>query len=119
MMSDPFEATVAGGREQAWSLQASRDRGWVPEGSNDREGRTTSAATAGAQPRRRSREPKSVSYFVSSPGAISSEERDASTQQGKFGILSLLQAQLRQDLPSLICDLNSGKVLTSNPECER
>lgn len=58
------------------------------------------------------------STFVSSPGAFSSETRDATLHQGKFDMSSVLQMQLRgKEPPSLVCDIAGLKVLHSNDEC--
>jgi len=60
---------------------------------------------------------QNASYFVSSPGAVSSETRDASIHQGKFDMCRLLQFHLPQDTPSLVCDVTSGQVIVTNAEC--
>jgi len=62
--------------------------------------------------------PPAANRFVSSPAAVSSKERDASTQQGKFGFRGMMQAKLGNDTPCLVCDLSSGQVLASNPLCD-
>jgi len=73
--------------------------------------------TASAAPRRPKKQ-KNASFFVSSPGAISSDTRDASVQQGRFDMASVLQMQLSQDTPCLVCDLSGGTVMITNVECE-
>jgi len=67
---------------------------------------------------RRPKKQKNASFFVSSPGAISSDTRDASVQQGKFDMASVLQMQLSQDIPCLACDLSGGTIMVTNMECE-
>jgi len=67
---------------------------------------------------RRPKKHKNASFFVSSPGAISSDTRDASVQQGKFDMASVLQMQLSQDIPCLVCDLSGGTIMVTNMECE-
>lgn len=64
------------------------------------------------------RNKKGATYFVSSPGAISSDTRDARFQQGKFDMGSMLQMHLRQDRPALVCDISGGQVMVTNYECE-
>merc|ERR1712032_539418 len=68
--------------------------------------------------RRLPRTKKAASFFVSSPGAFSSETRDASIHQGKYDMCGVLQMQLRQGTPCLVCDISSGKVMVTNIECE-
>lgn len=68
--------------------------------------------------RRMPRAHKSASFFVSSPGAFSSETRDASIHQGKFDMCSVLQTQLRHGSPCLVLDISGGQVMVSNNECE-
>lgn len=65
------------------------------------------------------RSKKGASLFMSSPGALSSETRDASINQGKYDMAGVLQMQLRQDAPCLVCDISSGIVMVTNIECER
>ena len=43
---------------------------------------------------------------------------DALLHQGKFGMGSVLQTQLRSDLPCLICDFSTDRVLLSNLQCD-
>jgi len=57
-------------------------------------------------------------FFVSAPGAFSSDTRDASIHQGKFDMGSVLQTQLPQDVACLVCDIETGKILVSNEACE-
>lgn len=61
---------------------------------------------------------KTAGYFVSSPGAFSSEDRDASKHQGKFDMGTVYQAQLRTDRHCMVVDLANGRVLFSNNLCE-
>uniref|UniRef100_A0A7S4Q5M1 Uncharacterized protein n=1 Tax=Alexandrium monilatum TaxID=311494 RepID=A0A7S4Q5M1_9DINO len=61
---------------------------------------------------------KQAAAFFSSPGAISSVDRDASKCQGKFDMSSLYQAQLRTDQPCMIVDFSNGLVLLSNALCD-
>mmetsp|Transcript_115395 Transcript_115395/g.203684 ORF Transcript_115395/g.203684 Transcript_115395/m.203684 type:complete len:1219 (+) Transcript_115395:108-3764(+) len=68
--------------------------------------------------RRLDRKNKNASFFVSSPGAFSSETRDASIHQGKFDMSTVLQTQLRQGSPCLVCDISGGQVMVTNTECE-
>lgn len=56
--------------------------------------------------------------FVSTPAAFSSETRDARLHQGKFDMCSVLQMQMAQDRPCLVCDISGGQVMTANQECE-
>mmetsp|Transcript_55852 Transcript_55852/g.103375 ORF Transcript_55852/g.103375 Transcript_55852/m.103375 type:complete len:977 (-) Transcript_55852:126-3056(-) len=58
------------------------------------------------------------SYFVSSPAAVSSDTRDASTHQGKFDLPSILQTHLLRDVPCLVCDISSGQVMVANSKCD-
>lgn len=55
--------------------------------------------------------------YVSSPGAISTLERDASKFQGRFD-MALYKAQLRTDRCCLIVDFATGRVLFSNALCD-
>jgi len=57
-------------------------------------------------------------FFVSSPGAISSETRDASLHQGKFDMCSVLQMQLSKRQPCLVCDISGGQIMVANDKCE-
>jgi len=68
--------------------------------------------------RRLPRAKKSASFYVSSPGAFSSETRDACIHQGKFDMGSVLQMQLPRDTPCLVCDISGGQVMVTNVECE-
>lgn len=61
---------------------------------------------------------KTASSFFSSPGAISSEDRDASKCQGKFDMCGLYQAQLRTDRPCMMVDFSNGLILLSNTLCD-
>jgi len=61
---------------------------------------------------------KNAGFYVSSPGAISTEDRDASKCQGKFDMSTLYQAQLRTDRHCMIVDFSSGRVLQSNELCD-
>jgi len=67
--------------------------------------------------RQQTKTPKNPSMFVSSPGAFSSEVRDASKDQGKFDRATLYQAQLQSDQHCLIVDLSSLRVLFANSRC--
>lgn len=58
-------------------------------------------------------------FYVSCPGGLSSSTRDASIHQGKFDMCSVLQAKMRQDAPSLVCDISSGQVMVTNTECDQ
>jgi len=78
----------------------------------------TKVARAVGTGRRLNRAKKTASFFVSSPGAISSESRDASIQQGKFDMSSVLQTQLKQDTPCLVFDISTGKIQATNAECD-
>lgn len=64
------------------------------------------------------RNKKAATFFVSSPGAFSSETRDARFQQGKFDMGNVLQMQLSQDRPNLVCDISTGLVMVTNCEVE-
>jgi len=68
--------------------------------------------------RRIQRTKKAASYFVSAPGAFSSDTRDASIHQGRFDMHSVLQTQLRQEVPCLVCDVSGGQLMVTNSECE-
>lgn len=85
--------------------------------SEQGEGATKVARAVGTG-RRLGRTKKNASFFVSSPGAISSESRDASIQQGKFDMSSVLQTQLNQDTPCLVFDISTGQVQATNAECD-
>jgi len=66
----------------------------------------------------RIRKKAAPTYFVSSPGAVSSETRDASIHQGKFDLPSILQTQLLRDVPCLVCDISAGQVMVANSKCD-
>jgi len=68
--------------------------------------------------RKARRTPKASAQFVSSPGAFSSQDFDASKHQGKFDMGFLYQAELRNDRPSLIVDIYNGRVLFTNSLCD-
>lgn len=59
-----------------------------------------------------------AAYFFSSPGAVSSADRDASTEQGKYDMGTLLHAQLSAATPCLIYNIFSGEVMLTNHLCE-
>jgi len=61
---------------------------------------------------------KGASFFVTAPGAFSSEERDASRDQGRFDLGTLYQTQLRNDRYCMIVDFANGRVLFSNALCD-
>jgi hypothetical protein len=61
---------------------------------------------------------RTASFFVSSPAALSSDARDMGIHQGKFDMCSVLQTQLKQGSPSLVCDISGGSVMVTNNECE-
>eukprot|EP00403_Amphidinium_massartii_P048140 CAMPEP_0178461408 /NCGR_PEP_ID=MMETSP0689_2-20121128/49292_1 /TAXON_ID=160604 /ORGANISM="Amphidinium massartii, Strain CS-259" /LENGTH=1175 /DNA_ID=CAMNT_0020088239 /DNA_START=1 /DNA_END=3524 /DNA_ORIENTATION=+ len=60
---------------------------------------------------------RSSLFFVSSPGALSSEDRDVLSGQGRFDMGALCQAQLRTERHCLIVDFATGRVLFSNQLC--
>ncbi|CAK0888960.1 unnamed protein product, partial [Prorocentrum cordatum] len=68
---------------------------------------------------RRSAKQRGNAMFISTPGAISCPERDASTRQGRFDLGFVYQERLRTDRPCLIADLASGRVLFTNEACDR
>mmetsp|Transcript_29633 Transcript_29633/g.64469 ORF Transcript_29633/g.64469 Transcript_29633/m.64469 type:complete len:1233 (-) Transcript_29633:68-3766(-) len=57
-------------------------------------------------------------YFASSPGAFSSESRDASRHQGKFDMHTLYQARLRSDRHCVVVDFATSRVLFSSALCD-
>jgi hypothetical protein len=61
---------------------------------------------------------KTQSGFVSSPGALSSGDRDASKHQGKFDMGALYQAQMDIDKYCMMVDFYNGRVLFSNTLCD-
>jgi len=62
--------------------------------------------------------PKVQSSYTTSPGAISSVDRDALKHQGKFDMTALIQARLRGDQYTVIADFNDGRVLFSSEAAE-
>jgi len=68
---------------------------------------------------RKKKEKKGALSFMSSPGAMSSSEtRDPRIHQGKFDMSSVLKMQLRQDVPSLVCDISACQVVVTNVVCD-
>jgi len=76
------------------------------------------AKARGPDGRKLTRTKKAATFFVSSPGAFSSETRDASIHQGKFDMCSVLQTQLKPGTPSLVADISGAQVMVTNTECE-
>jgi len=64
---------------------------------------------------------RAASTFLSSPGAFSSDTRDALLHQGKFDMSTVLQMHLwGKEPPSLVCDIAAEfQVLHANEECEK
>lgn len=60
-----------------------------------------------------------ASYHFSSPGAFSSDTRDARKQQGKFDQFAVLHMHLLDNKPCLICDISNGILLLTNDLCEQ
>eukprot|EP00929_Paragymnodinium_shiwhaense_P100116 TRINITY_DN62170_c0_g4_i5.p1 TRINITY_DN62170_c0_g4~~TRINITY_DN62170_c0_g4_i5.p1 ORF type:complete len:292 (+),score=48.08 TRINITY_DN62170_c0_g4_i5:75-950(+) len=58
--------------------------------------------------------PPHRSMFVTSPGAFSSEDRDARSGQGKFDLWAMYQSRLQVDTPCMIVDFQLGRILFSN-----
>lgn len=62
---------------------------------------------------------KKAGFFVSAPGAtMSSEFRDASTQQGRFDLCSMLKTYVLCDEPAVIANLSTRQVLLTNQELD-
>jgi hypothetical protein len=60
---------------------------------------------------------KSMSGYVSMPGALSSADRDV-FHQGKYDMGSLYQAQLETDQYCMVVDFYNGRIIFSNALCE-
>jgi hypothetical protein len=57
-------------------------------------------------------------FFVSSPGAfVSTDTRDGGRYVSKVDRESTLHSQLPVGIPSLVCDIFSSKIMTTNAEC--
>lgn len=69
--------------------------------------------------RRLRKPPKNANMFISSPAAVTTEDRDASKHQGRFDMGTLYLAQLRTDKNCMIVDFASGRVLFSNALCDQ
>jgi len=61
---------------------------------------------------------KITSNFVTTPGALSSDDRDASKHQGKFDMGALYQAQLESDKFCMIVDFYKSRIVFSNALCD-
>lgn len=70
------------------------------------------------QAEKKLRSPRPNGIFLTSPGAISTDDRDASKRQGKFDMGRLYQARLRTDRHCMIVDFSDGRVLLSNELCD-
>eukprot|EP00928_Gymnodinium_smaydae_P025383 TRINITY_DN2022_c1_g1_i1.p1 TRINITY_DN2022_c1_g1~~TRINITY_DN2022_c1_g1_i1.p1 ORF type:complete len:620 (+),score=98.24 TRINITY_DN2022_c1_g1_i1:65-1924(+) len=60
-----------------------------------------------------------TNYHFSSPGAFSSDTRDASKQQGKFDKCVVLHMHLLDDKACMIIDISNGTMLLTNELCEQ
>lgn len=59
-----------------------------------------------------------AAFYMSSPGALSTADRDATLHQGRFDMGSLYQTQLRNDRYCLIVDFSNGRIQFSNELCD-
>jgi hypothetical protein len=74
---------------------------------------TMSIAERHRQTRLQKRKNPRFNTFLTSPPAISSEDRDTS-EQGRFDMSALYQMQLRNDRYCMIVDFANGRILSSN-----
>jgi len=71
-----------------------------------------------AEPMKCRTEMKLGGPFMSSPGAISTKDRDALRTPDKYDMITLCQEQLRRDRNCMIVDFSNGRVLLSNALCD-
>eukprot|EP00929_Paragymnodinium_shiwhaense_P029376 TRINITY_DN16842_c0_g3_i1.p1 TRINITY_DN16842_c0_g3~~TRINITY_DN16842_c0_g3_i1.p1 ORF type:complete len:1199 (+),score=294.11 TRINITY_DN16842_c0_g3_i1:79-3675(+) len=111
--NDPFDDT------EPPSMPTSIANWMNPHGSPA--GELSAAAQRRLQRRQQRKEAKAgiadSSFYLSTPAALSSEDREASTQQGKFDMSLLLQHQLPQDRCSVVCDINQGHIISFTQLC--
>jgi len=62
--------------------------------------------------------PRDPNAFITSPAAFTSEDRDASKEQGRFDLGTIYKAKLKEDRYCMIVDLTSVRVLFSSQLCE-
>jgi len=62
--------------------------------------------------------PRDPNAYITSPAALTSEDRDASKEQGKFDLATIYKAKLRGDQYCMIVDLTATRVLFTSPFCE-
>lgn len=90
----------------------------MPPTQIDAETPAEDVPTSAASSVSRRRGKKNMSLYVSSPGAFSSDSRDAAVQQGKFDMCSVLKMRLVKGQPGLVCDISGGRVVLTNSECD-
>jgi len=62
--------------------------------------------------------PRDPNAYITSPAALTSEDRDASKEQGKFDLATIYKAKVRGDRYCMIVDLTAARVLFTSPFCE-